>query len=80
MEYSEKFRPMSSWGYFGYQILFSIPLIGFISLIIFALDSSYIARRNFARSYFCFIILVLIVVFIMFQMGFLADLLQRITQ
>ncbi|HMM00568.1 MAG TPA: ABC transporter permease [Bacilli bacterium] len=80
MEYSEKYRPMSSWGYFGYQILFSIPLVGFIALIIFALDSSYIARRNFARSYFCFIILVLIVVFIMFQMGFLADLLQRITQ
>lgn len=80
MEYKGKYRPMSSWGYFGYQILFSIPLVGFIALIIFALDSSYIARRNFARSYFCFIILVLIVVFIMFQMGFLADLLQRITQ
>lgn len=31
----EKYRPLGMWAYFGYTILFSIPLLGFIFLIIF---------------------------------------------
>lgn len=57
----EKYRPISAWGYFGYQILFSIPLIGIILLIVFALSDSNINRRNFARSYFCVFVLIIIV-------------------
>lgn len=47
---TNEYRPMSAWGYIGYQILFAIPLVGIILIIIFALDNNYIARRNFARS------------------------------
>ena len=60
-----EYRPMSAWGYIGYQILFAIPVLGFILLLVFALDGSYIARRNFARSYFI-IVLVVIGAFVLF--------------
>ncbi len=57
----EKYRPMGAWGYFGYSILYSIPLLGILCLIIFSLSDSNIARRNHARSYFCGIVLVIII-------------------
>lgn len=51
----EEYRPISMWGYFGYELLFSIPCVGFILLIIFAVGGTRnINLRNFARSYFCF--------------------------
>lgn len=53
-------RPISAWGYVGYQILFSIPLIGFILLIVFSFSDANINRRNFARSYFAIFLLALI--------------------
>ena len=30
-----EYKPISMWGYFGYQILFAIPIIGFILFSIF---------------------------------------------
>lgn len=59
-------RPLGMWEYFGYQLLFSIPCVGFICLIIFSLSSDNINRRNFARSYFCYTIIVLILFAIIF--------------
>ncbi len=53
-------RPISAWGYVGYQILFSIPLVGFILLIVFSFSDTNINRRNFARSYFAILLLALI--------------------
>ena len=57
----EQYRPLSPWAYFGYSLLFSIPVIGLIFLLIYSFDDSRINRRNFARSYFCVIALVLII-------------------
>ena len=54
-------KPISMWQYFGYEILFSIPVVGFIVLLIFAFGGNQnINVRNFARSYFCYLIIVLI--------------------
>lgn len=56
------YKPISMWGYFGYEILFSIPIIGFILLIVFSVGgTSNVNLRNFARSFFCFFILVIII-------------------
>jgi len=44
------FRVLSTGGYVGYNILFEIPVVGFITSIVFSFDDDYIARRNFARS------------------------------
>lgn len=53
----EHLRPLSPWSYFGLQILYIIPIIGFIFLIIFSFKKSNINRRNFTRSYWCGLII-----------------------
>lgn len=66
----EEYRPISMWGYLGYQLLFSIPCIGFIILVVFALGGSHnINVRNFARSYFCYLLIGLIIVAIFVLLG-----------
>jgi len=60
----DQYRPLSPWAYFGYTILFSIPVVGFVFLVIFAFSKKNINRRNYARSYFCGYILALILVII----------------
>ncbi len=64
-----EYTPISMWGYFGYQILFSIPVVGFIVLIVFALGASNVNLKNFARSYFCVLILGLIIMLILALTG-----------
>lgn len=70
-----QYKPLGAWAYFGLQLLFSIPLVGFICLIVFSLDDSNINRRNFARSYWCkliislAVIILLVVLFIVTGLG-----------
>ena len=49
--YSPEYKPIGAWGYIGYNILFAIPIIGFILLIVFAVSRDNINRRNYARSF-----------------------------
>lgn len=74
----EQYRPISAWGYFGYALLFSLPIIGFIFLIIYSFDDSRINRRNYARSYFCVLALALILIAVLFATGIAAQLLAAI--
>lgn len=59
----DEFKPISTWGYVGYTILFAIPILGFILLLVFAFSQKKINRRNFARSFLC-LILIAIVLFL----------------
>ncbi len=34
----ERFRPLSPWAYFGYGLLFAIPIVGLVLLIVFSLS------------------------------------------
>ena len=80
-----EYQPISMWGYFGYQILFSIPLIGFIFLIVFACGGkNNINVKNFARSYFCVLIIWAVIIAIVVaicvatgSIGYLAQLAQQ---
>ena len=60
----EMYRPLSPWAYFGYSLLFSIPIVGFILLIVFSFNDNNINRRNFARSFFCMFLVALIIAII----------------
>lgn len=64
-----EYKPISMWGYFGYEILFSIPLIGFICLIVFALAANNKNVKNFARSYFCMLILTIVFFVVIFAIA-----------
>ncbi len=52
-----KYKPLSAWAYFGYNLLFAIPLIGLICLIVFSLSNENINRRNYARSFWCIFVI-----------------------
>lgn len=70
---NSEYKPLSPWAYFGYSILFNIPVIGFILLIVFSLDSSNINRRNYARSYWCWLVIFIILVVILIISGISID-------
>lgn len=59
-----EYQPISMWGYFGYELLFAIPVIGFILLIVFCFAPANVNVKNFARSYFCLFIVAAIVLLI----------------
>ncbi len=73
-----EYTPISMWGYFGYQILFSIPVIGWIFIVIFALTAQNINLRNFARSQFCVMIIWLFLVVIMATSGLFVSMMQNL--
>ena len=64
-----QYRPLGAWTYFGYSLLFSIPIVGFILLIVFSCSSANINRRNFARSYWCWLVIVAIIVAVVFAVS-----------
>ena len=61
-----EYKPISMWGYFGYEILFSIPCVGFILLCVFSFGGTQnVNLKNFARSYFCFFILAAVLILLL---------------
>ena len=62
----DNYKPISMWGYFGYEILFSIPFIGIILLLVFSFGGTKnVNLKNFARSYFCFFLIELIITIVL---------------
>ena len=75
-------KPLSPWGYVLYSLLFLVPIFGFIFLLVIAVGSVNQHRKNFARSWICaFIVLLLLglVLFILALLGVLAPLLALIS-
>lgn len=75
-----EYTPISMWGYFGYQILFSIPLIGWIIVIVFAITAPNQNLKNFARSQFCLLIIALVAAVIFAATGLLATMIESFSQ
>lgn len=73
-----EYTPISMRGYFGYQILFSIPVIGWIFIIVFALTAPNQNLKNFARSQFCVMILWLFLAVIMATSGLFVSMMQNL--
>ena len=65
-----EYKPISMWGYLGYEILFSLPCIGFILLLVFSFGGTQNKNlKNFARSYFCLLIIGVVILAILLIMG-----------
>jgi hypothetical protein len=71
-------RPLSMWEYFGYSILFCIPVIGLIFAIVFSFSNSNINRRNFARAQFCVLIICVVIGLILGLTGALSTLIYSL--
>ncbi len=54
----EQYRPLGAWSYFGLQMLFAVPIVGLVFLIIFTFKRDNLNRRAFARSYWCALMIV----------------------
>ena len=48
-----RFKPMGAWAYAGYSLLYSLVPFGWIVAIVHAVDNNNITRRNFARGFWC---------------------------
>lgn len=70
-EIPAEYKPISMWGYFGYEILFSIPIIGFIIALVFGFcgGTTNVNLKNFARSYFCALIIALVIIVLFALLG-----------
>lgn len=68
----ERNKPISAWGYFLRDLLYAIPIVGFIIALINALDHRNINVKNHARSKFVFILIWFILVIVHF--GFIFSL------
>ena len=71
----EKYKPISAWGYLGYNLLFSIPLIGTVMLFVYAFGgTSKVNLRNYARSFFCIALIQIIIAILLIATGALGSL------
>ena len=59
-DYGYGFKPITGWGYVGYSILWAIPVVGWLICLFTAIGSKHRNVRNFARSIFCRIFLLII--------------------
>ena len=66
-------KPLSPWSYFGLEILYNIPIVGLVFLIIHAIGAQNINKRNFARSYFCFVIIFVVILAVAVATGLVAQ-------
>ncbi len=64
-----EYQPISMWGYFGYSILFAIPILGLILAIVWSFGAANVNLKNFARSRFCILIIAIIIFLILFLTG-----------
>lgn len=70
------YQPISMWGYFGYNILFIIPVVGLIFVLIYSLGGTRnINLRNYARSYLCILILFVVLFALIVGSGFIMGIL-----
>ena len=72
----EAYKPLSPWKYFGLEILYALPLVGWIFLICHAIGSKNLNKRNFARSFFCVYLLAAAIIAVLSLLGVTANVLQ----
>lgn len=66
---SKDYTPIGMWGYFGYQLLFAIPIVGFILILVFSFGGTRnINLRNYARSTFCLLIVLIVIILLIMLM------------
>lgn len=74
----EDYKPVTVWQYVGYSLLFSLPIIGFIMVLVTAFGSDKsISLRNYAKSYLVWLAISVVLMFVMlFFMGMFVAILE----
>ena len=58
--YNDEIKPISPLGYIGYQVLFNIPVLGFIAAIIMAIAAKNKNVKNFALAQIILVVAVIV--------------------
>ncbi len=74
----EEYEPIGMWGYFGYEFLFMIPVVGWIICISFAFLARNHNLRNFARSQFCWLIIYIVIFCLLAGIGALKTIVEAL--
>lgn len=72
-----EYRPVGPWSLLGLKILFAIPVVGFILLIVYSFNDN-VNIKNFAREYWCELLVGIIVLIILFATGASQDVIESI--
>lgn len=56
-------EPLSPWAFWGLRFVYTIPLVGFICLIVLSFHSN-VNLKNFTRSYWCSLLVSIIFIII----------------
>ncbi len=62
----KEYKPLGPWAYIGWSLVYSIPIVGFIFLIVNSFRKDNLNRRNYTRSYWCALLIVLILLALTF--------------
>lgn len=54
-----EYKPLSPWAYLGWRLLYLIPFVGFVLLIVMSFAPRNKNLKNFTRSYWCAVLVVL---------------------
>ena len=69
----DEYKPISPWGYIGYNILFALPIVCWVFLFMFAFGKEQnINLRNYARSILLVYLIAIIIGFIAFCAGLIS--------
>lgn len=71
----DEYQPLRPWTYFWLNVLFSVPVVGFVFLIVFSFSGGNINRRNYARSYWCPLLILAVIAVIFCIIFFIVALL-----
>ena len=68
-EIRESHKPISPWGYIGYEILYAIPVVGLVLAIIFSITSKNKNLKNFAKAQLIMIVIGIVLFFVLTALG-----------
>ena len=71
MKVAARIPAPSPWAYFGLGILYALPLVGWVFLVIHAIGAPNINERNYARSFFCVYVVVIVLTLVGVSTGLL---------
>lgn len=61
MNNSDNKKLLGAWAYVGLGLLYAIPIIGLVFLIIFTFNKNNLNRRSFTRSYWCWLLITIVI-------------------
>lgn len=74
----KEYKPLSPWAYWGLSLLYAVPVVGLVFMIIFSISKGNINRRNFTRSYWITLLLIVVLIGVSLAIGVATGTVQEV--